>query len=80
MSGLDLEQVRYLIIYGAPVKRAIRHVARLHHDGRWLPICNAHYTANHDIKERQVRAPEDHEVEYPVCKRCQSWYKPEMVT
>jgi hypothetical protein len=79
-EGLDLSTVRYLVVFGTRVKRKIRHIARLHNDGVWVPICNAHYTAGHDLHDRQVRPPVATEHEYPVCKRCQAWWKPEMVT
>jgi hypothetical protein len=75
---LDLTKVRYLVVFGTKVKRKIRHIARWHEDGHWIPICNAHYTARHDLQERQVREPIGVELSYPVCKRCQAWWKPEM--
>lgn len=77
MSGLDLDTATYLIV---TPKYKVRHVARRTESGEWVPICNAHYTANHDRHERVARPPEPHEEDYPVCKRCQAWWKPRMVT
>lgn len=79
-ATLDLTKVRYLVVYGGKVKRTIRHIGRRDPDGTWVPICNAHYTARNGTYLRQVRSPHPTEAGYPVCKRCQAWWKPSMLT
>lgn len=51
-------------------------MARLHGDGTWWPICNAHYAHG----ERTVKPPTAKEADYPICKRCLAWWKPAMTT